>query len=374
MQVQLLTQPEDFEILRDEWNALTEECVYPNIFTIWDWQTIWWKWFSPELNAELFILTVREKEKLIGIVPFYRQKKLLPLCFGKNHLQFIGYGGRICPEYLGPVIRQGQTQIVCDAVVQFLKTHSQYWDSIFVEDYALDDSGTAALAECLKKEFAVYCGEGEKRYIIPLFNTYEDYLKSLNPHNRQRKRSMMNQAKKRYNAFAAFQSVELIEEWFPNIVVLTTDARKRKGNDSPFLVPAYANFHKELLQHLLPKHKAGVQLVFFNNHPVSCWYVYFERDKTYAYSQGSRSDVQGSPGEIGTFFLLEELMNRKFTEFDFLRGGESYKTSYTDQFRSTEWLYIFRKKGIAYWTRLLRDKGVRPIYWSLKSRIARIWN
>jgi hypothetical protein len=59
-------------------------------------------------------------------------------------------------------------------------------------------------------------------------------------------------------------------------------------------------------------------------------------------------------------------MERGMKEFDFLRGLEWYKTSYTNQFRNTKWLYIFRRRGLAYWSRNLLDNIIRPVYRRLK--------
>ncbi|MDR3108495.1 MAG: GNAT family N-acetyltransferase [Planctomycetaceae bacterium] len=374
LEIQLLKTKEEFANIRDEWNALTERCAYPNIFTTWDWQSIWWKWFGTELRGKLWILTIRRTttSELIGIVPFYRSHRLFPFFFGKRHIMLVGYGGRTCPEYLGPIIQQDCIDEVVDAVVNFIKDHPNEWDSIFFEDYALDDPGTISFVNKLKSTFSSLFGDGEGRYIIQLPDDYDTYLKSLSSHNRHRKRLMMNQAKKLYNAHVECQLSENQEEWFPLIVSLTTDARNHKNQSSPFLERTYAGFHRELLRSMLPQNRAIVQFLYFNECPVACWYAFLFHQKCYAYQQGSVRNVKGSPGTVGAFFLLEHCMKNGFEEFDFLRGGERYKTSFTSLFRATEWCFVFRKRGIAYWSRMLLERIVRPVYRKIKRIFRRL--
>ena len=368
MNVELIRSETEFLSLREQWDALVDASVYPNIFTTWDWQTIWWRWFGKNTkHGELFILLLREDGELVGIVPFYRHRRRPPFFLGK-HLNFIGFG-RTAPEYLGPIVRQGFVEKVVDATVEFLKTNPSEWDSMFIEDYALDDPATVALAERLRLVFTSYSAPGEVRYILPLFESYETYLKSLGTHNRKRKRSYMNQAKKRYNACVEFQTVENLDEWFPLIVHLTTESRTRLGQSSPFLKQDFAGFHRDILCALLPQNRALIQFLYFKDRPVALWYAFLLNDNCYAYQQGSLRGVLGSPGIIATFFLLEHLMERGYKEFDFLRGLEWYKTSFTQQFRETAWMYVFRKPSLGFLLRRFLDLMVRPCAREIRNQL-----
>ena len=369
MNVELIRSEAGFLALREPWNALAAAAAYPNVFTTFDWQSIWWNWYGKTAGrSELFVLAIRKDGELIGIVPFYRRRRRVPFFLGK-HLNFIGFGGRTCPEYLGPVVRQGFVDDVADVTAEFLKSHPTEWDSLFIEDYALDDPAAVALAERLKPAFASYSGTGEIRYILPLFESYEDYLKSLGTHNRKRKRSGMNQAKKKYGARIEIQRVENLDEWFPTIIQLTTEARSRHAQSSPMLEADYAGFHRELLRTLLPLDRALVQFLYFDDRPVASWYVFLLSGKCYAYQQGFQPGIKGSPGDVGTLFLLDHLMERGFSEFDFLRGLEWYKTLITKQFRETAWLNVFRKPGFAFLLRRFLDISVKPLIRKMRDRL-----
>ena len=371
MNIELIRSETEFLALREPWNTLVDAAAYPNVFTTFDWQTVWWNWYGKNTDhGELFVLTIRKAGELIGIVPFYRRRRQTPLFLGK-HLNFIGFGGRTCPEYLGPIVRQGFVAEVADKTVKFLKSHPTEWDSLFIEDYALDDPAAVALAERLKSAFASYFGPGENRYIMSLFANYEAYLQSLGSHNRKRKKDAMNQARKRYDARVEFQKGDNLDEWLPTIVQLTSEARSRHAQTSLMQEPDYVGFHRDLLSTLLPQGRAVILFLHFDNQPVASWYAFLLNDKCYAYQQGSRLGVKGCPGNVGLLFLLEHLMERGFKEFDFLRGGEWYKTLFTQQFRETVWMYAFRKPGFVFQLRRFLDLTARPLVRKIRNLLRR---
>ena len=95
MNIELIRSEAEFLALRESWNALVDAAAYPNIFTTWDWQSVWWNWYNPD-HGELFVLLFRKDGELVGIVPFYRRRRRTPFFLGK-HLNFLGFGGRTCP-------------------------------------------------------------------------------------------------------------------------------------------------------------------------------------------------------------------------------------------------------------------------------------
>ena len=364
--VEPIRDEKTFLKLKSEWNALSETSEYPNVFTRWDWQSIWWKWFGK--NFEPFILLVRREtnNELIGIVPFYRNRRALPFFFGQKHLNLIGYGGMTCPEYLGPIIRKGCIAEVVDATIAFLKVHPTEWGSIFFEDYDRNDPATSALAEALKKNFASRSGPGETRLTVTLTGDYDTYMQTLSYNSRRQRRKRFNQAQTRFGARIEFPGVEDLDRVFPVLVDLTTAARTRHGQTNPFHEKAYAGFHRELLEKLLPQNQAVLAMLYLNEKPAAVWYCFLLGRKCYAYQQGFSPEFEGSPSDVCQQFLIRKLTEEHYEEFDYLRGREPYKDSCANSSRKTQWLFVFQHRGIAYWSRFLLDDIARPIWRKIK--------
>lgn len=362
MTIEIVKDEKTFSELETSWNALSEASEYPNIFTGFDWQSTWLEFFGPELKGELFVLTIRdESSELIGIAPFYRRGK---------HLTWIGYGGRTCPEYLGPIVRDGFVEPVVSAIVEFLQDRPKEWNSIFFEDYALDDPGSVRLAERLGEEFFEHAGEGEIRYLIRMPDGFDAYMKTLSSHNRQRKRVRIKKAREHYGAEMEYPTVETLDEWFPTIVDLTRRSRGRHREATPFDQENYAAFHRNLLRKLLPKGRAAVGFLRYENKPAAVWYCFLLGNKCYAYQQGFCPDYDGSPSDVCQQLLVQHLAENGMTEFDFLRGLEWYKTTHANAERKTRWTYVFRSRGIGWAWRIFLDKILRPVWRKLKRRTA----
>lgn len=384
--VRVLRSEAELFDLEEQWNELSDAAVYPNLFTTWDWQSIWWKHFGRELGGEPMILAlfrtpdasdgVGAEPSLIGLLPFYRVCRRLPLFFGRKHLNLIGYGGTTCPEYLGPIVRRGFLDEAVDAFVAYLRAHPEEWDSLFLEDYATDDPATALLAEKLQGIFAARSDEAEPRYLIRFPDGYDAFLKTLSSHNRQRKRVRVKRAQERHGARIEWPAAGQLDQWFPLLPDLTRLARTRHGEKTPFDLKPYADFHRELLGRLLPKRRALVALLRYDDEAVDAaiWYCFLLKEKCYAYQQGFSPECEGSPSDVCLQLLLRHLGEHGITEFDFLRGMEWYKTGYNNASRETRRLTVFRRRGIAFWSRRLLENVGRPVYRRFKRVVIGLLN
>src|SRR5919109_4674968 len=73
--------------LRDDWNALLEACPEATIFQSWEWNEAWWRAFGA--GCRLWLLEVREQERLVGLGPWcLRRVPGTPL----RRLTFLGVG------------------------------------------------------------------------------------------------------------------------------------------------------------------------------------------------------------------------------------------------------------------------------------------
>ena len=364
MPVKIIASVTEFEQLREKWNALVDTSVYPNIFTTWEWSFLWWKHFGASVgrrDGTLFILLVENEapdDELLGIFPFYRT--------GNGRLLYwIGYGARPCAEYLGPIIRHDAIEVAVQTVCDFLANDAGNWNRLFFEDYALDDPGTMAFADCLKGIFPSQTKLGEPRYFIALPDSYEAYLDTLSAGNRKYKKHRLNKSKSKYHATTEIIPVAEWEHGFSLLVELTTQARQRKGQSSPFMQTSYRDFHREVIQTLLPLNRAILFLLKYSDKPAGILYGYSLHQKCYDYQTGFATDCPGSPGDLVFQYLLMSLIDRQYSEFDFLRGTENFKSSYTKTTRETETLSVYKGNNFTYF----RDRLTARLYYPLKQTI-----
>ena len=365
--VRLVDSEEAFHALKDRWNELSDASVYPNIFSTWQWCSIWWKWYGEkELHGKLFLVLIESDDQLVGLFPLYLSTKGISGINRTRTLHFIGYGARPSGEYWGPIIRKDWVEPVCDAALDFFHKPKADWDSFFFESYALDDPGTVAFTQKMKVAFPSYSQEDEERFYITFSGTYDDYLKTLSGHNRSKKKNRYNQAIKKNGATFCTMELDTIDKWFPVMKDLLKESRRRLNQVSPYETDKYCDFQIELLNALLPLQHADVSLLNYEGHPVAVTYSFLYCGKCFFYQPGYASNIQGSPGDVSLQMLLMKMIDLGCTEFDFLRGGEWYKSQYTDVGRKTEMLVLFPKRNKSYFLTLFAHYFYKPLRRSAK--------
>src|SRR5437016_4692981 len=87
VEITVVTDRDSLAGLRDEWNDLAERCPTSTVYQTWEWNEAWWRAFGR--GKRLFVLLARDRNKLLGIAPFYISRHLnTPL----RRLAFLGTG------------------------------------------------------------------------------------------------------------------------------------------------------------------------------------------------------------------------------------------------------------------------------------------
>lgn len=76
MIVEVVEELGAFEALQSEWNEAAAAAADPNVFLTWDWLRVWWRHFgegSP--RARLHVVLVRDGDGLVAAAPFFRVER-----------------------------------------------------------------------------------------------------------------------------------------------------------------------------------------------------------------------------------------------------------------------------------------------------------
>ncbi|MDR1140345.1 MAG: hypothetical protein LBL62_01545, partial [Planctomycetaceae bacterium] len=219
LEIQILKSPEEFYNIRNEWNELTDVCVYPNAFLRAEWLLAWWKWFGGKLGT-FNVLLIRDRERLVGGLPLFRERG--------GMLKFLGFDGVTCPEYLGLVVREEYLEQAVQELAKFLLCQKN-WSQLYFEDYAVEDTGTSRFVEILKQQLPSWERDGEGRYHIPLSESYEAYLMTRRQNNRYKKRKELKKATDEYHAHLVEPEISEIDQWFSELRRLGVAALERKA-------------------------------------------------------------------------------------------------------------------------------------------------
>jgi CelD/BcsL family acetyltransferase involved in cellulose biosynthesis len=327
-----------FEALRIEWHDLLSESGEKDIFLTWEWLFAWWKNIGSATNNLLWLLTVRDSEKLIGIAPLMlntKRKAFIAL----RRLENIGY-----PESdVGGIIsiEPGKT---ADAILNYLNEHNHIWDILEWNELSLSSPTARHFLTGVENSHYGLVKDFDKHYYIPLKGTWEEYYNSLSKnlrHNlKRRKKRAEEMGTVTYDHFAGNS---LTWERFQTILELS------KKSNFPNLYDAEhtRSFHKDLIELMQSAGWAQVEILSIQGQPIAFQYGFTFDGKYEDWRGGIDKEYETlAPGKLLMTHSLEMRFNAGIRENDFLRGVYSYKTDWLPSSREFASLRVFNLRNL----------------------------
>ncbi|MGQ4807898.1 hypothetical protein NKDENANG_01264 [Candidatus Entotheonellaceae bacterium PAL068K] len=319
MYVQEFTSASAFHDLQDEWLQLLSQMPFQSIFLTPQWQGTWWRHFGHA--HQLYLLTVRSATgELQGLAP-------LMITNGTDappRIQAIG-DLELC-DYLDLLIAPAHDHEVGQALVRHLA--SQMGDAM---EFCLPNLARRSVATpILRDGFAAHGLTVEVEQIetcpsIPLPDDWDKYLRLLRGKDRHEMRRKIRRA-------AATVALEYIvaddaaslEAELDTFFTLHRLSRQHAKRD--FMTAAKAAFFRDMARQLLANGWFDLVCLRADDLPVAalCCFTY---GTTYAAYNASYHPDHGhlSAGIVLFADRIRNAITRRFTCFDFLRGGEPYK-------------------------------------------------
>ncbi len=325
-----------FTSLEEEWNALLSRSASDTFFLRWEWIHTWWTHFHKKRT--LWILTAREHDRLIGIAPFYIQS---PNPWGARML-------RICsddlgPDYLDVIIERGREREVLSAFWTSLSRRPALWDVIAFESVRTD-----AVLLSNASSLGRYAQVLQHAHVCPYIEIQGSFDAFFKSHHSLKRFALHKKERVLFDDLGVtFQRMQNMKDWEKGLEDLFELHRLRAGArhlDSNFMSPAVKRFHQELGRQLLPRGLVELHALYRGPRPVAAHYHFSYNHKMYFYQSGY--DPDWSRWSVG-MVLLRQTVKAAFengvTEFDFLKGDESYKQLWASATREERFWRVFNR-------------------------------
>ncbi len=341
-----ITSVKDFDDLRLLWDKLLNSTKEPHPFISWEWLYTWWETFS-DTKDELLIVTVSDKDTIIGIAPFYIKHSLLG-----NALMFIGEGEAadelVATHYLDIICAEKNREIVTSSVGDFLRRNKKEW-SFCKFSFLLETSSLFKILSSLQRPLTITVSLGHQ-FKINFANDFDDFYTRLSKSTRRQFRSKRNRMQK--VAPLELLSLDLsdsIESSLETLEKLHEHRQHEKGEASAFASPRFKQFHLSLLKRYKGTDKAQIRALKHNGKIVACVLNYLSTGTknpcVYSYSSGFKSsdDKRFSPMFVFDILDFEESMNKGYKSYDLLSacGESSYKDRYQSETQPVSRVFSF---------------------------------
>lgn len=309
-----------------QWDELLAKSETNTVHQLFDWNEIWWRHLRG--NHELFVIAVYAGQRLVGVAPLMRsvQRK-----HGRKArvIELIGSG---TVNYLDFIAGPGKPRVLQAIIDALLKARGE-WDALNL----LHIPETSSTPEILRD----YLGQHNIRANAVRFGNCPAYV-CTGDMKTDLKITKKKTEQRYYNhycksgkfEFKVCASIEDVEEYLPHmfdqhIARSAVVARKSKYEDK-----SYREFVREMTQTLMPMGIPVFTVALFNDQPIAIQYGFHYAGKFTGYLLTHDSaESKNCPGRIMVKLIMEEMIGRGVTEFDFGRGAEEYKLRYTNCIR-----------------------------------------
>lgn len=340
LRAEICTDPAAFERLGTEWDDLLDRSSSRSVFLSWGWLHAWWTQFSA--SRELRLILVRDSaDRLVGVAPLLLGRE--GILGSLRVIRFLGTEA-VSSDYLDFIADASIEREVVAAIWEALASSASGWDWIRLTDLR-DDSLVLGQARALaaNQGFASDLVRGQTCPYLALPATRDGYWKALKIGMRNNVRRKVRQLEAVGAVFekteAAADLPAALEEFY-RIHALRWRSKGLTGN---FHDPRVRAFHTQVASRLAPRGRMRLYWLRAGGKSLAVIYALEYKGILSNYQTGfdpTSPDptvpvAKYSPGVVLIARCLEDAIDRKSTEFDFLRGPEPYKFEWTRTYRPT---------------------------------------
>lgn len=325
LNVSIINHSREFYSLRDEWNDLLKLSQSNTIFLRWEWLYNWWQVYGKG-SYRLFIVAVRDNDRLIGIAPFYIKMRLGFF----REINFLG-SNIVASDYLDFILLKGKGKDVISSILLFLEQHKKYWDVLQLSDVPSNSDNIDLIEQSFQKYKIII----NKKYTVcpyiklnlPWDNIFSSYASILKNTIKQKSKKFERIS---YSAFDKIKPGHDSADYFSKFLHLNKLSLKRRGIESPFLDKKFLTFHKKIIDELLDKEMVKFYFLKIGTQYIAGIYILVYDCKYYYYQSGfDPAWKKISPGTLLFHYSIKTAHEEGAKEFDFLQGDEAYKSSWT---------------------------------------------
>jgi CelD/BcsL family acetyltransferase involved in cellulose biosynthesis len=219
------------------------------------------------------------------------------------------------------------------------------WDVIRLS-HVLEDSNAYALFEILRARghATIVVDRAHCPYFDLDFENVDAFIRTKPRRFREnlmrRVRNINKECDIRYESDVTAGNWELL---FDNLVRLHNIRKEAKGITGKFGDPQYARFHRDAFRSYASSGHLIAPRLLDGEKIIAITYAYIDKGVYYGYQTGMDPAYRVfSPGEVLTYYIVDDLKKRGIRRFDFMRGDEKYKYNWSTGESVLKDLLVFR--------------------------------
>lgn len=327
MQVDTISDVAAFDALKSQWDALLSASRQDNPFLRFKWQRAWWDVFGGEATddpAELRILTCREGEDLLGVLPTYvaRTGRLVPA----RAVRLLA-DADVGSTGLGPFAHPDAEDVVMDRLVQRMFARSAEWDVLdlryvdpeqsFYRLVTADRSTGTADARITDR-----C-DSCPRTALP--GDWDEYLGGLSKHMRHEVRRSMRRVRERGLEPELIESPGSLPSAIDDYHRLHEERMREKSGGAYEVSEASRRFTRRAMTDLLDEGALRLWFLTRDGKRLAALYQLRHGDTLFAVQSGFAAEVRQDAQRALWAHTIKHAVEEGCSTLDMLLGDQHYK-------------------------------------------------
>ncbi len=306
LEVSRLETLAELESIRGEWMRLWRRCPPATPFQTPQWLIPWWRHLG---NDDLWTVAVRREGELLGLIPLFRYRRPET---GARELVLVGNG---VSDYLDALVLPEERATVSNVFREYLQEHGEEWDVCDFQQLREDSFLLQSPAPTGCEDWVT---KGE---VCSVMNPRE--IPRRQEGNLRNRWNCSQRAGEIWIESATGKNVRFFLQSMIDLHQASWEVRQSAGGLAD---PAVQRFHLEAGPALLEAGLLRLYGLFFNERLEAVWHGFHHGSKTYFYLNGyNPAHARLSLGSLLLGHAIKESVREGASEFDFLRGQETYK-------------------------------------------------
>jgi CelD/BcsL family acetyltransferase involved in cellulose biosynthesis len=327
----------------EAWDAGDEAVTSP--FQRFEWHAAWHSVASSHDRSAAFVLACFDEDGTIrDLMPLARSRKRIGMARARALTwpdEDLG-----CPDHLDVPLQDAAIHGVVDRILGL------EWDVLMLGNLAENAPRAKRLADQLAKSGChIAASAAEPCPGMDLPGSWDEYLAGQSATRRQTIRRKERKLTRSYEVVVRDYSGATFDEGWRTLNALHCE---RWANGTAF-TPQVAQLHREFAKSLASRNALWLTTLELNGTAAAAWYGFTEGDTVFFFQSGrSVQHEQDSVGQVLMGMMIRRAIERGFRRFDFLRGDEPYKATWTSDRRTTWELFATRPGPRGAWLRFCR--------------------
>lgn len=304
-----LTQ-ENFASLASYWKGSESQLRWDSVFVLPAWLEVWWQSFQHQ--ARLYLVAVRQGERIIGIAPLQLKDKTAT---------FLG-DVSVC-DYMDFVVAPGEEGNFFAVLLEDLKNKNI--NSLELGHVRPESAVLSYLVDVAKVHgYETSCYQEAVSLELDLPSSWEEYLELLTAKQRHELRRKLRRLEEMGTvSYRVVDNKGAVDGLMDVFLKLFTESREDKA---AFLTPERESFFRAIAGAMAEAGLVRFGILEVDAVPAAVVMCFDYRDTLYLYNSGYDPRYSFlSVGLLSKAMYIRDSIQRGKKRFDFLKGSEVYK-------------------------------------------------